>query len=130
MSPRLHHVPLAGILLALGSATVLAQTSPPQAAPAQTQAGSTDETRPRQQRFRLRVRQHELIYGAQIMTPQEREEYRIRLRSARTDEERTRIRAEHQARMTERAKAQGVTLPEDAPAQPRRTDPGSEQPHD
>jgi len=54
------------------------------------------------------------IYGFQLMTPQERDAYRARMRSARTQEERERIRAENHARMQERAKERGVTLP-DAP---------------
>lgn len=56
------------------------------------------------------------IYGSQLMTQQERAEYRMRMRTAQTAEERERIRAEHHARMVERAKAQGVTLPETPPA--------------
>ena len=52
------------------------------------------------------------IYGAQLMTVAERATYRERLQNAETDEERARIMAEHHVQMQERAKAQGVTLPE------------------
>lgn len=55
------------------------------------------------------------IYGRQLMTEQERLEYRERLRAAETAEERARIRAEHHARMQERAEERGVTLPEEPP---------------
>ena len=56
------------------------------------------------------------IYGYQMMTPQERNEYRNRMRTATTAEERERIRAEHHAQMVERAKARGLKLPEEPPA--------------
>lgn len=55
------------------------------------------------------------IYGSQLMTEQERLEYRERLRAATTAEERERIRAEHHERMQERAEERGVTLPEEPP---------------
>lgn len=53
------------------------------------------------------------IYGSQLMTKQERLEYRERLRNAATDEEREQIQKEHQEEIRERAKAKGVTLPEE-----------------
>lgn len=59
------------------------------------------------------------IYGGQLMTEQERLEYRQRMRSATSDEERARIRAEHHERMQERAKEMGVMLPEVPPARGR-----------
>jgi hypothetical protein len=55
------------------------------------------------------------IYGSQLMTAQERDQYRERMRAAKTDEERERIRAEHHERMNERASARGMSLP-DQPA--------------
>ena len=58
----------------------------------------------------------ETIYGSQLMTPQERTEYRAKMRSATTQAERDRIRDEHHAAMQERAKARGVTLPGEPPA--------------
>jgi hypothetical protein len=59
----------------------------------------------------------DVIYGSQLMTPQERAAYREKIRNAKTAEERTRIRAEHHKEMQERAKQQGKTLP---PAPPPR----------
>jgi len=56
------------------------------------------------------------IYGSQLMTEQERNEYRNQIRSAKTAKERKRIRSEHHQAMTERAKKQGVTLPDEPPA--------------
>ena len=52
------------------------------------------------------------IYGSQMMTPQERNEYRARMRAAKTREERDAVRAEHHKVMQERAKERGVTLPD------------------
>jgi 1,2-phenylacetyl-CoA epoxidase catalytic subunit len=49
------------------------------------------------------------------MTEQERNEYRQRMRTAKTEEERERIRADHHKRMKERAKERGVTLPDEPP---------------
>ena len=55
------------------------------------------------------------VYGRQLMTEQERLEYRERMRAATTAEERERIRAEHHERMQERAEERGVTLPDEPP---------------
>lgn len=60
------------------------------------------------------MQQEEMVYGSQLMTPEERAEYRARMRAATTAEEREKIRREHHGRMQERAKSMGVTLP-DAP---------------
>lgn len=53
------------------------------------------------------------IYGYQLMAPEEREEYRERMRSANSFEERERIRSEHRARMQERAQERGLALPDE-----------------
>ena len=54
----------------------------------------------------------EVVYGWQLMTAQERMEHRIKMRSFKTEQERAAYRREHHKRMQERAKQQGVTLPE------------------
>ena len=51
------------------------------------------------------------IYGYQLMTPEERTEYRAKMRSTQTAEERQQVCEEHHAKMLERAKEKGVTLP-------------------
>ena len=56
------------------------------------------------------------IYGSQLMTPQERTEYRSRMRAAKTAEERERIRNEHHEQMKVRARERGVTLPDEPPS--------------
>lgn len=53
----------------------------------------------------------DVIYGSQLMTPQERAAYREKIRNAKSAEERARIRAEHHKEMQERAKKMGKTLP-------------------
>ncbi len=73
-----------------------------------------DQTRDQtQDRTRETLRDQDM-YGYQMMTPAERNEYRERMRNARTNEERERIRAEHHERMVQRARERGITLP-DAP---------------
>ena len=52
------------------------------------------------------------VYGSQLMTAQERLEYRDRLRNAKSAEERQQIRNEHHKRMQERAEEMGVSLPD------------------
>lgn len=60
------------------------------------------------------------IYGSQLMTQQERNEYQTRLRAAKTAEERERIMAENHERMEERARQRGVTIPDEPPARAGR----------
>lgn len=59
--------------------------------------------------------QQQPVYGSQIMTEQERMEYQQRMKSAKTEQEREQIRAEHHVQMQERAKMQGITLPDTPP---------------
>ena len=55
------------------------------------------------------------VYGWQLMTPGERRAYQLRMLSAKNEAERAKIRAEYHKQMAERAKQQGVTLPEATP---------------
>jgi septal ring factor EnvC (AmiA/AmiB activator) len=75
-------------------------------------AFAADQEHTRQQ---TQTQMQEQIYGSQLMTEQERAEYHARMRAAKTAEEREKIRKEHHERMKERAKEQGVTLPDDPP---------------
>ncbi len=56
------------------------------------------------------------VYGSQLMTAEERTEFRNKMRAAKTAQEREAIRAEHHAKMQVRAKEKGVTLPDAPPA--------------
>ena len=52
------------------------------------------------------------VYGWELMSPQEREAHREKMRSFQTEQEREQSRMEHHQRMQERAEEQGVTLPD------------------
>ena len=55
----------------------------------------------------------ETVYGWQLMTEQERVEHRDMMRSMQTNEERESYRAEHHQKMMERAKNQGMNMPDE-----------------
>ena len=55
------------------------------------------------------------IYGSQLMTPQERMEYRTRMRSLKTRQEREAFRLQHHKEMQERARERGMQLPDMPP---------------
>jgi hypothetical protein len=73
---------------------------------------------------RTQQQTQEQIYGSQMMTPQEREEYRLRMRAAKTAEEREQIRKEHHERMQNLAKERGITLPDEPPSRGGGMGPG------
>jgi hypothetical protein len=54
----------------------------------------------------------EYIYGAELMTSAEREQYRREVAGAREGEEREHVRERHRERMQQRARARGLTLDE------------------
>jgi uncharacterized membrane protein YgcG len=74
--------------------------------------------------FSFAANQEEQIYGSQLMTQQERNEYQAKMRAAKTAEERERIRNEHHKEMRERARARGVTLPDEPPSRRGGMGPG------
>lgn len=59
----------------------------------------------------------EIIPGSELMTSQERERYRQRIRGAKTPEEEQKIRADHVGQMRERARLRGLRLPESPAAE-------------
>jgi hypothetical protein len=85
------------------------------------QTKQQDQTR---QQDRLRTQDQEQVFGSQLMTQEERVAYRARMRAAKTQEERERIRAEHHEQMKVRAKERGVTLPDVPPARGGGMGPG------
>ncbi|MHB8622609.1 MAG: hypothetical protein ACYC9J_03980 [Sulfuricaulis sp.] len=87
--------------------------------PDQDQTRNADRLPPRERGM------HRQIYGAQMMTQHERNEYRARMRSAKTAEEREQIRKENHERMKERAKERGVTLPDVPPMRGSGMEPGN-----
>lgn len=51
-----------------------------------------------------------VMYGWQLMTTAEREAYRTRMRSLRTEREREALRVQHHQEMQQRARERGVQL--------------------
>ncbi|MDO8449340.1 MAG: hypothetical protein Q7T10_11110 [Rhodoferax sp.] len=76
-----------------------------------TSAVAQDKTQDRTQ-----LRTQDQIYGSQFMTDGERNEYQARMRSMKTEQEREAYRLEHHKQMQERARAKGVSLPDEPPA--------------
>jgi hypothetical protein len=62
------------------------------------------------QQNKERARKREIILGSELMTSQEREEYRQRMAAAGSDAERAKVRAEHVKQMKERARLRGLQL--------------------
>jgi hypothetical protein len=58
----------------------------------------------------------ELIYGSELMTHDEREQYRVRMRGAKTAHEEAQVRREHYGDMQKRARQRGANLPDPPPA--------------
>lgn len=87
----------------------------------QDQTKQQDQTR---QQDQVRTQDQEQVYGSQLMTQQERTAYRAKMRAAKTQEERERVRAEHHEQMKVRAKERGVTLPDEPPARGGGMSPG------
>lgn len=56
----------------------------------------------------------EIIPGSELMTPQERERYRQRIRAAATPQEEEKVRADHVKQMQERARVRGLQLADPA----------------
>lgn len=54
-------------------------------------------------------------YGHELMTDEERAEHRERMRSMDSQEEREQYRREHHEKMKQRAREQGVELPDEPP---------------
>ena len=61
----------------------------------------------------------EIIPGSELMTSQERERYRQRIRGAKSDDDEARIRTQHVEQMRERARLRGLRLAEPEPAPSR-----------
>lgn len=97
---RISRISIAALALSLGMAGIM----PVYAA---DQARDQDRTQ---------VRDQDRIYGSELMTRQERIEYRNRMRTLKTQQEREAFRLEHHKQMQERAQAQGKTLPDMPPA--------------
>ena len=78
----------------------------------QTQTQDQDQDRIRTQD---RTIDREKIYGSQLMSSQERAEYRANMRNMKTQQERNAYRIEHHKRMQQRAQERNATLPDNPP---------------
>ena len=103
-----------GVLAMAAAVSMLAAMT---AGPALAQDQTRDQTQDRTQ-----LRTQDQIYGSQLMTPAERDEYRARFRNLRTEEERNAFRLQHHEQMQERARLKGIQLPDQPPV--RRMGPG------
>jgi hypothetical protein len=61
------------------------------------------------------MREPDMIYGYELMTPKERTDYMDRLHNAKTLDERDKIRNEHYQLMQERARKSGADFPGPCP---------------
>ena len=68
-----------------------------------------------QERDRVQVQKKQQIYGSQMMTATERNEYRNRIQAAKTNQEREQIRMEHHELMKKRTGEQGLRRPNAPP---------------
>lgn len=98
---------IAGILGTLALTSALAE-QPAQSPPPAPTATQTPAVKPASEK-------PPLIYGAQLMTEQERAEFRAKMRSLKTPEERQAFRIQHHEEMKVRAKERGVTIPDEPP---------------
>ncbi len=71
------------------------------------------------------AREQDRIYGSQFMTHEERVEYHAKKRAAKTKEERELFRKEYYQPMLDRAKARGITSPDEPPLSEDGMDLGS-----
>ena len=79
-------------------------------------AGGVLAAEPEPSQYKAQVQEQEKIYGSQLMTQQERNEHRKKMRTAKTAEEREEVRMKNHEVMSERAKSRGLTLPDEPPA--------------
>lgn len=84
-------------------------------------AAAQDRTK---DKIQAQTKDQERIYGSELMTEKERNEYRQRMRSAKTEQEREKIRTEHHNRMLARAKERGVKIPDEPPVKGGGMGPG------
>jgi hypothetical protein len=82
-------------------------------------SGGVAHAQPAQKPMMQQSQTQDRIYGSQLMTSEERDAYRAKMRAAKTQAERNRIRADHHDAMQARAKERGVTLPDRPPASAR-----------
>jgi len=78
---------------------------------AQAQQAGGEQQRLREQET-MQNQEREQVYGWQMMSEEERQAYRQKMRQLHTEREREAYRLEHHEMMSERARQMGLTLPE------------------
>lgn len=91
---------LVGSSLAFGPTLQAEETPAPAAKPAAAAPAAPAEE------------SQETIYGYELMTPEERVEHMNLIKTAKSEEERQKLREDHHKLMQERAVEKGVTLPD------------------
>jgi hypothetical protein len=101
-------------LAALLGAFVLVMTAASQTpAPAADKSGRDASAPPAASSPPAAQQPQQPVCGWELMTEQERADFRTKMRSLKTPEEQAQFRAEHHEQMKARAKERGVTLPDD-----------------
>lgn len=86
---------------------------------------AAEEKKPAPEKKQEQVKkQEEVIYGRQLMTQKEMNEYRAKMRTAKTADEREKLRKAHHDKMAARAKERGVKIPDEPPARGPGMGPG------
>lgn len=80
---------------------------------------------PTKKQEQTKSQDQEVIYGRQLMTQKEMNEYRAKMRAAKTADEREKLRKAHHDKMAARAKERGVKIPDEPPARGPGMGPGS-----
>jgi len=76
-------------------------------------------------RSRDTLQQQENVYGWQMMSEQERHEHQQQMSEMKTEPEREAFRKQHHEKMQERARQQGLTLPDSPGPHGKGMGPGS-----
>lgn len=98
--------------LALAAAVSLSAVLVPTGAVAQDKI--KDQTKV-QDKLQTQDRTQNMIYGSQLMTQAERNQYRAQMRNLKTAQEREAFRMQHHEQMKVRAQEKGVVLPDQPP---------------
>lgn len=106
MRKRILIILLASCILSIPASFTLAAD---QEAPRESVQATTHE------HAQAQDKNQEQIYGSQLMTQQERDEYQTRMHSAKSKEEQEQIRKVHHELMQARAKERGMSLPDMMP---------------
>lgn len=107
-----------GLAIGIGAPLAMADEDQARDRDWDRERAGTHERSESETRTQSQMREGDAIYGAQMMSDEERASYRRRMREATTAQQRDQIRSEHHAEMVKRARERGISLPEDPPSRP------------